>query len=82
MTSISGDGYSDGALTDIQGTVNGGRMGRPPLNIEETKVRLAAGSKRRIEALVGPNKMAEFIRETVEAELDRREAEAAKGKGG
>ena len=45
------------------------RMGRPPLNVEETKVRLAAGSKQRIAALVGENRMAAFIREAVEDKL-------------
>lgn len=48
-------------------------MGRPPLNVEETKVRLTAGSKQRISALVGENRMAAFIREAVENELKRRE---------
>lgn len=48
-------------------------MGRPPLNVKETKVRLSEESRRRIEALVGPNRMAEFIREAIEAELKRRE---------
>jgi predicted DNA-binding protein len=54
-------------------------MGRPPLNVKETKVRLTEETRQRIEALVGPNKMANFIREAVEAELRRRER-AAKGK--
>lgn len=48
-------------------------MGRPPLHVKETKVRLPEDARRRIEALVGPNRMAIFIREAVEAELDRRE---------
>lgn len=49
------------------------RMGRPPLNVEETKVRLNAGSKQRIAALVGENRMAAFIREAVEEKLSREE---------
>lgn len=49
------------------------RMGRPALNVKETKVRLTDEQRRRIEALVGPNRMALFIREAVEAELGRRE---------
>jgi len=53
-------------------------MGRPPLNTKfETKptmVRLTEDVRSRIEALVGPNRMAIFIREAVEAELARREA--------
>ncbi|WP_144223180.1 hypothetical protein [Mesorhizobium amorphae] len=61
------------SLTNFQGTVNGGRMGRPPLNVKETKVRLTEEQRQRIEALVGPNRMAAFIREAIEAELERRE---------
>lgn len=60
-------------MTNISGTVNPRRMGRPPLNVKETKVRLTDEQRRRIEALVGPNRMAVFIREAVEAELVRRE---------
>lgn len=48
-------------------------MGRPPLNVKETKVRLTDEQRQRIEALVGPNRMAAFIREAVENELERRE---------
>jgi predicted DNA-binding protein len=50
-----------------------GRMGRPPLNVKPTVVRLSVETLRRIEALVGKNRMAEFIREAVERELKRRE---------
>lgn len=63
----------EGALTGIQGTVNGERMGRPPLKVKETKVRLTDSQRARIESLVGKNRMAQFIREAVEAELERRE---------
>lgn len=48
-------------------------MGRKPLNVKETKIRLTDEQRARIEALVGPNRMAEFIRGAVEAELDRQE---------
>lgn len=52
-------------------------MGRPPLNRDsETKVtlvRLTGEAVDRIDALVGPNKRAVFIRQAVEAELERRE---------
>jgi len=52
-------------------------MGRPPLktNVETkaTMVRLTEDTRQRIEALVGPNRMAAFIREAVESELKRRE---------
>lgn len=49
------------------------RMGRPALNVEETKVRLNAGAKKRIAALVGENRMSAFIREAVEEKLAREE---------
>jgi predicted DNA-binding protein len=48
-------------------------MGRPPLHVKETKVRLTDDQRQRIEALVGPSRMAAFIREAIEAELKRRE---------
>lgn len=48
-------------------------MGRPPLNVKPTLIRLSVDTIERIEALVGPQKMAEFIREAVERELKRRE---------
>ncbi|MGI4800872.1 MAG: hypothetical protein ACRYG8_43985 [Janthinobacterium lividum] len=54
-------------------------MGRPPLNVKETKVRLSEDARQRIEALVGPNRMAVFIREAVDEVLQRREREALKG---
>lgn len=54
-------------------------MGRPPLNVKPTQVRLTNELRERIEALVGPNRMAVFIREAVEAELARRERTAARG---
>jgi predicted DNA-binding protein len=49
-------------------------MGRPPMHVKETKVRLTEEMRERIEALVGPNRMAAFIREAIVNELDRREA--------
>jgi Arc/MetJ-type ribon-helix-helix transcriptional regulator len=48
-------------------------VGRPPLNLKPTVVRLSKETLKRIEALVGKNRMAEFIREAVERELKRRE---------
>jgi predicted DNA-binding protein len=60
-------------LTNIPSPVIASRMGRPSLGVKETKVRLSEDARRRIEALVGPNRMAEFIREAIEAELKRRE---------
>lgn len=64
-------------MTQLPITDNAPRMGRPPLNKDsETKmtgVRLTEEVRRRIEALVGPNRMAAFIREAINAELERRE---------
>lgn len=52
-------------------------MGRPPLSKKsttvETKVRMTTETKQRIEALVGNQGMAQFIREAIERELKRRE---------
>ena len=52
-------------------------MGRPLLNVKPILVRLPEGVPDRIDALVGKNKRAEFIREAVELELTRRERDAA-----
>lgn len=53
------------------------RMGRPPLkrNIETvvTTIRVTAEMAARIDAIAGPNKRGEFIREAIERELKRRE---------
>ena len=61
------------ALTDFPGTHTGRPMGRPALGVKETKVRLSPEVRARIAALVGENRMAAFIREAVERELERRE---------
>jgi hypothetical protein len=54
------------------------RMGRPPLkrNVETvvSAVRLPADMVARIDAIAGPNKRGEFIRQAVERELERRES--------
>jgi predicted DNA-binding protein len=55
-------------------SASSGRMGRPPLNVKPTVVRLSEETLKRIEALVGKNRMAQFIREAVERELKRRES--------
>jgi hypothetical protein len=47
--------------------------GRPDMNVKPTVIRLPAGMPERIDAIAGPNKRAEFIREAVEKELKRRE---------
>lgn len=49
------------------------RMGRPPLGVKATLVRLAPEVLARIDAIAGPQKRAEFIREAVERELKRRD---------
>lgn len=49
------------------------RMGRPSLGVVSTTTRLPKALLERIDALLGPNKRAVFIREAVEAELERRE---------
>ena len=50
-----------------------GAMGRPPLGMKPTTIRLSADTINRIEALVGNRRLALFIREAVENELKRRE---------
>lgn len=60
-------------LTSSQVTATPSRMGRPTLNVKETKVRLTDEQRQRIEAIVGKNRMAVFIREAIEHELERRE---------
>jgi len=48
------------------------------MNVKETKVRLTDHMRERIEAIVGPNRMAAFIREAIENELARREGKDLK----
>lgn len=50
-----------------------GAMGRPPLGMKPTTIRLSTETISRIEALVGNRRLALFIREAVENELQRRE---------
>lgn len=50
-------------------------MGRPPLGMKATTIRLPVDTIRRIEAQVGNRQLAMFIREAVERELRRREEE-------
>lgn len=68
---------SDTVLTNYPIPVNSRRMGRPPLNVKPTQVRLSEETRKRIEAVAGPSRMAAFIREAIEAELERREREIA-----
>lgn len=60
-------------LTKFSGTDIPRRMGRPPMHVKETKVRLTDEQRGRIESLVGKSRMAAFIREAVDNELKRRE---------
>lgn len=48
-------------------------MGRPSLNVKPVLVRLPEEMPQRIDALVGKNRRAAFIREAIEKELKRRE---------
>lgn len=66
-------------LTTIPISDTARRMGRPPMNLKPTLVRLPLDVAERIEALVGPNRMAAFIREAIEAELTRRETKEQPG---
>lgn len=50
-------------------------MGRPPLGMKATTIRLSVETIRRIEAQVGNRQLAKFIRDAVERELRRREEE-------
>lgn len=47
------------------------------MNLTAVLVRLREGIPERIDALVGKQKRAEFIREAVERELERREREGS-----
>ena len=49
------------------------RMGRPPLGVKPTTVRLSLETLTRIVAVAGKNRVAIFIRDAVEHELRRRE---------
>lgn len=57
-------------------SVNPGRMGRPPLNVKPTQVRIDVADGERIDALRGPGRRAEFIREAVKEKLKREEKRA------
>ncbi len=48
-------------------------MGRPPLKVKTTVVRLPEGMGERIDNLVGKQRRAAFIREVVEREVERLE---------
>lgn len=69
-------------MTQFPLTDNPSRMGRPPLaKNEETKttaVRMPVSVFDRIVAVAGPHRMAAFIRDAIDNELKRREAEKSK----
>jgi metal-responsive CopG/Arc/MetJ family transcriptional regulator len=46
------------------------------MNVKPTVVRLTQEALDRIEKIAGPNQRAAFIREAVDSELERREAES------
>jgi predicted DNA-binding protein len=46
------------------------------MNVKPTMVRLTHETRERIKALVGDNRISEFIREAVEREIKRRERAA------
>jgi Arc/MetJ-type ribon-helix-helix transcriptional regulator len=48
-------------------------MGRPPLNVVATNVRLAPETLEQIDKIVGPGKRAAFIRKAVERMLEAAE---------
>jgi predicted DNA-binding protein len=50
-------------------------MGRPPLGVKTTVVRLPDGLAERIDDLIGPKRRAQFIRNLVEKEVERLESE-------
>lgn len=66
-------------LTEKAMADSAARMGRPPLGIISTTVRLPRTVLDQIDALLGPHRRAQFIREAVEAELQRRSADAPEG---
>lgn len=57
------------------------RMGRPALNVKPTLVRLTDETRKRIEAVAGPKRMAAFIREAIEEKLQREEQEKGRDDG-
>lgn len=62
-------------MTDKAVSDSAPRMGRPPLGIISTTVRLSKDTLERIDAVAGKNRRAEFIRVAVEEALARRETD-------
>lgn len=63
-------------MTEFPISDTSGRMGRPPMNVKPTVVRLTQEALDRIEKVAGPNQRAAFIRDAVDNELERREGES------
>lgn len=59
------------ALENKPIAVSASRMGRPPLGVKPTTVRLPVETIERIEALAGKQKVAGFIRDAVVEKLER-----------
>lgn len=55
-------------------------MGRPPLNVKSTNIRLPEGLGERIDKLVGRQRRAAFIRTVLEREVERLEGEQGKAR--
>jgi predicted DNA-binding protein len=55
-----------------------GNMGRPPLNVKSTNIRLPEGLGERIDKLVGRQRRAAFIRDVLAREVERLESEESK----
>jgi hypothetical protein len=73
MVSISDIVYFGGLMT-ILISATSSRMGRPPMNVKPTVVRLGEGVPERIDAVLEPKeKRADLIREAIEREIARRE---------
>lgn len=53
--------------------VNSPRMGRPPLGVKATTIRVGVETLKRIERIVGPNRFASFVRTAIEEKLERME---------
>lgn len=56
------------------------RMGRPPLGVKSTNVRLPEKDRERIRDLVGDSGMASFIREAISEKLRREERKKSRQK--
>jgi hypothetical protein len=74
------DGVNGFGFEIVCGPGSDDAMGRPPLGMKPTTVRLSAETIGRIEALVGNRRLAVFVREAVQNELERREASDPKGR--